>query len=275
MQTGSSGAIISDVKRQGPPKKGTELRHPGRSSPACWAIVGALLFAWTADWALSWSLRDGVGLVTDRVLRGEVWRLLTFVLLHHQGWQLAANALIFWIVARPIEERRGTLWFLALCAACSLATAAVGLAAHAGRDPYLGASGMVLGLLLTYAALFGRKRSIAGLSATRFAGVLALIAAMAAFQPGALLPAWGAAGAGVLAAAAWLAIEPRALRWRVAHLRRRRIRQQCRIAEMRNVVDAILDKINREGIDALTRQELSTLRRASRLYAAYRSQVAP
>ncbi len=267
--------MILVVKRQGSPKKGSDVRRPGRSSPACRVILAAFVLSYLVDAASSQGLRAGFGLLPDRLLHGEVWRLLTFGLLHHQLWQLVANALVVWIVARRLEERWGTTKFLALCGVCAISTAAVALAGHAGRQPYLGASGMVLGLLLTYASVFRKRRPMAGLTASHLAGVLAPIAALAAFQPGALLPTWGAAGAGVLAAAGWIAVEPRALRWRVTHLRRRRIREQVRIAEMRDVVDGILDKINREGMGALTRQERSTLRRASRLYAGQRTPAAP
>lgn len=231
----------------------------------------AFVFAYVLDWAFSHGLQRGLGLHPAAIFRGEVWRLLGFTILHHQVWQLVANALVFWIVARRIEDKWGTGKFLALCIACSLATAAVALAAHAGKEPYLGASGMVLGLVLTYASLF-RRRPVAGLPAVQLASALAAIAALAAFQPRALMPAWGAAGAGVLTAAMWIALEPRAIRWRAAYRRRRRIRAQCQIAEIRGAVDVILDKINSAGMDSLTRQELSTLRRASRLFAGHRAE---
>lgn len=238
-------------------------------------ILGALATAAFIDWYLEGGLMRGVGLIPEEVFHGEVWRLLGFGLVHSQAWQLVANALILWIVARRIEERWGTARFLSLCAACSLATAAIALPGCVGRQPYIGASGMVLGLVLTYAWVFGRKRTAAGLPAVQLAGVLALIAGMAAFQPPPLTATWGAAGGGVLAAAAWLSVEPLALRWRVARSRRLRIRRQCRIAEMRDVVDGILDKINQGGMEGLTRQELLTLRRASRLYAGERAQASP
>ncbi len=237
-------------------------------------ILGALVAASLADWYWAGGLQRGVGLIPERVLHGEVWRLLGFGLVHQQLWQLVANALVLWIVARRIEVRWGTAKFLSLCVVCSLATAAIALAGCVGQQPYLGASGMVLGLVLTYAWVFGRKRTATGLPAVQLAGVLALIAGMAAFQPDPLTPTWGAAGGGVLAAAVWLSVEPRVLRWRVSRTRRLRIREQCRIAEMRDVVDAILDKINQGGMESLTRQERSTLRRASRLYAGHRAQAA-
>ncbi len=234
-------------------------------------LLGAFAAAAVVDWYWQGGLSRGVGLIPERVFHGEVWRLLGFVLVHHQLWQLVSNALILWIVARRIEERWGTAKFLSLCVACSVATATIALPGCVGRQPYLGASGMVLGLVLTYAWVFGRKRIVAHLPAVQLAGILALIAGMAAFQPDPITPTWGAAGGGVLAAAFWLTAEPVALRWRVARSRRLRIRRQCRIAEMRDVVDGILDKINQGGMESLTRQELLTLRRASRLYASERA----
>ncbi len=213
-------------------------------------------------------LQAGIGLLPAEVLHGHVWRLLTFGLLHAHIPQLLGNALVLWIIARKVEERWGTAKFFGFWVCGTIGTAVVALLVAPTIDkPYLGASGPTLALLLPYAAIFGKRRTLAGLRATQVAGVLAAVSGVAAWQVGLPVAASASCFGGVLAAAAWLATEPRVLRMAATSRRRRRIRAQQELVELRSRVDALLDKIHVGGMRSLTRRERAFLDDASRVYA--------
>jgi membrane associated rhomboid family serine protease len=97
-------------------------------------------------------------LETDKVLHGQVWRLLTAAFLHSYGWQhIVVNMLILWWAGSEVEDVYGPREFLAyyLVAAVvsSAAYVAWDVAAHgtAGHSRALGASGAVTAVLVLFA----------------------------------------------------------------------------------------------------------------------------
>src|SRR5262249_8878799 len=107
---------------------------------------------------------------TDKVLHGEVWRLLTAAFLHSTGswWHIFFNMIVFWWFGREMEEMYGPAEFLAFylvaavvgnlayagCAWASYASThfSLALAPHA-----LGASGAVTAVLVLFAMHFPHR----------------------------------------------------------------------------------------------------------------------
>lgn len=99
-------------------------------------------------------------LFLPEVRKGEVWRLLTPMLLHF-GWpHILFNLLSFWGLGNAIEFRRGTLALVGLVVAFALFS---NLGQYFARGPgFGGLSGVVYGLL-GYVWMMGRYRPQAGL----------------------------------------------------------------------------------------------------------------
>jgi membrane associated rhomboid family serine protease len=64
------------------------------------------------NWLTYWCVLD-----VNRVLHGEVWRLLTYAFLHDTGagapWHIVFNMLFLWWFGPAVEQRRGSREFLA------------------------------------------------------------------------------------------------------------------------------------------------------------------
>lgn len=104
---------------------------------------------------------DFLSLDVPRVLRGEVWRLVTYAFLHSTSsfWHILGNMLFLWWFGRQVEDRIGGREFLlfyllaALFAGVAyLACALLGL--HPMNAHVVGASGAVLAVLLLSALYY-------------------------------------------------------------------------------------------------------------------------
>jgi membrane associated rhomboid family serine protease len=94
----------------------------------------------------------------DKVMQGQVWRLLTGAFLHSMAWQhIVCNMFVLWWAGREIEDIYGPREFLALyltaAVLSSVAYCATELASGLGR-PALGASGAVTAVLVLFALHF-------------------------------------------------------------------------------------------------------------------------
>jgi len=90
----------------------------------------------------------------------ELWRWLTYALLHDGPLHLLFNALAIWMFGSDVEERLGTRRFAAFCAvSCAgAAGSVVALDRLLGQTSLvIGSSGIVFGLLLAYGMLFAER----------------------------------------------------------------------------------------------------------------------
>lgn len=112
-------------------------------------LPGMFLTAWGA-------------LIPEMLLRGQVWRLMTYGFLHDASlFHVAFNMLGLWFFGRELEELWGSKKFLIFYLFAILFSGLFGLLniplGHGGI-PIIGASGAVYGVLLAYAVLFpGRE----------------------------------------------------------------------------------------------------------------------
>jgi membrane associated rhomboid family serine protease len=102
----------------------------------------------------SW-FTDAFLLVTDRVMHGEVWRLLTYAFLHDPGspWPILWNMLFLWWFGRDLEDLYGPREFLTFYLGSvllgGLAFVMTSLATGAPTNiPYLTAAGPVAAVLV-------------------------------------------------------------------------------------------------------------------------------
>jgi len=226
----------------------------------------------------------------------QPWRYVTFQFLHGGMWHVALNMLGLYMLGTPLERHWGTKRFTTFYLACgafaglayvfmcglvaggngnpnAVATAGRGL----GDVPLIGASGGVFAIVLACAVLFPHFRLIFFLFPVpiRLAAVIIfggmVLVVLSGLRSGRAGPQFWSDVAhlgGVLAAAFYIWALP-ALRSGARQHRARlnegawRRKMEDRLAEQAEI-NRILDKINREGLDSLTRRERDILRDATR-----------
>ena len=228
----------------------------------------------------------------DGLRRGFAWQPLTYMFLHGGIWHILVNMFILWFFGREVEYFIGRKYFTRLYFIGGLAGAGLWLAFNFHSPvPVLGASAAVLACVIAFATLFP-DRDITllvffVLPVTLKARYMALIAV--AFDVVPLLSGTGTDVAHLAhlggAAFGYLYIKQLGYgttpRWLLALQRvcaalisrRQRRRRDLSSDEsrserdeyMRDVVDPILDKIAREGLQSLTQHEQQILESAREL----------
>ncbi len=236
---------------------------------------GVLLFvtmlgSWGAAQAVFWAF--GVGALRDALVldgmgmrAGEYWRLLTFQLLHANFAHLTANALVIFFVGREVEPIIGRRHFLGLCLVANFFGGIACWLVLPGLAVF-GASAAAAAVLTSYATILPEMDALLfglpmRLRAKHFAWALAVLALL-----GTAMGVGGIFGApGVLAGCGIGWVWARTLGFgRPYNFQRRRVEK--RNTEVRWLhmsaeefvsaeMDPILEKISREGISNLSREE--------------------
>ena len=261
---------------------GSPMSGPATWSGTIWLIavtVGVQVLIWAgggtfgpaARAAIEWfSVREG------RFFSFELWRPFTYLFLHGGVGHLFWNMLILFFMGRAIEPEFGRKRFIILYIAYGY-VAAYGFALQgvigtlAPGAPAIGASGAILGLVVTFGFRFPDARVF--LMFVPVTGkVLALI--MVGLDLLGILASQGTSGtaysihlAGAAAAAGYCFVWPRLeVHWLSLLASRERDRAR-RVAERRRVdeqeMDRILEKISDRGMAELTEREREFLRRQS------------
>jgi membrane associated rhomboid family serine protease len=217
-----------------------------------------------------------LGLVPAEFLgRGYLWQLVTYMFLHGSIIHVFFNMLFLWMMGTEIERYWGSREFLKyyLVTGCGAGLVNV-LVQPRSSVPTIGASGAIFGIIIAFALAFPDREILLyffiRIKAKHFAllvGALELVALL-------LLPNSGIARfahlGGLLIGYVYLryerliyplkrlALKRKAWRDQEA-LRREEARQQ----QSREEIDRLLDKIGRDGIDSLSRDERKFLDRQS------------
>ena len=221
-----------------------------------------------------------LALSPEGLLSGKIWQLVTYALLHDQGsfLHILFNCLVLWWFGQMVEPRLSTRRFVYFCIAAAtaggLAYVAWGLVRGVAA-PVIGASGVTMSLLVLAACWYPRAQIL-----FFFVLRMPLWVAAAIFVALDLLGALGSMSGGVayaahLGGAAWGWIFFRYGRSiegvfnkidRMADkaAMKKQRKDHSRETELRAEVDRILDKVNREGMTALTEAERKFLKSASK-----------
>jgi len=95
--------------------------------------------------------REALELTRSGVLRGEVWRLVTYAFITRGAVELLFKLLVFFYIAAPLEARWGTRRFLTLFCVSVIAG---GLTAAAVNVPLAGGWAMTMTLMLIHGFMF-------------------------------------------------------------------------------------------------------------------------
>lgn len=222
-----------------------------------WLIV--LSFAgWLAEMVLSFRLNFYFGLVPfNLVSQFWVWQPFTYIFIHADFWHLLFNAFMLWMLGRIVEPEMGSRKFLAYFLACGAAAGLLTAAWQPGSlTPVIGASGAIYGLLGAFAFLHPDTTVylyfLFPVSARTMALALGAIEfVMTVSRSGSRISSVTHL-AGLAAGLAWLWAERR---WRERPVPEEPDPEEIERAE----IDALLEKISRQGQESLSRAELRRL----------------
>ncbi|MCP4548313.1 MAG: rhomboid family intramembrane serine protease [bacterium] len=200
-------------------------------------------------------------LTPGKVFRGHIWQLVTYMFLHDPRslYHIGMNMFVLWMFGREVEYNLGSASFLKIYFASGVIA---GLCSLPMMHPVLGASGAVLGILGVYGQLFpDRTVLLFFIIPIKMRYMIWLIAIGDLF--GAIVGGGNVAHfAHIGGLFAGIIIMRTGLYKRGLDLtemrRKREIDRQRRVKER---VNEILDKVNREGIGSLSRQEHDFLKK--------------
>jgi membrane associated rhomboid family serine protease len=263
--------------------------------------VVAYVLQWTfARRGINGPFTDLFEIDTDAVLHGQVWRLLTGAFLHSAGWMhIVFNMVVIWWVGSEVEAIYGPREFLAIY----LTAAVVSSAAFVGWDvathpdgPWgraLGASGAATALLMLFAMHYP-NRVIYLFGIVPVPALMFVVIFVALDVLGALGGRQGenVAFAAHLGGAAFGFLYYK-FQWRITNLwpgnwslNVKRPRPKLRVytgeperepvraapartppdSQLEAELDAVLEKVARQGKSSLTEREQEVLMRASEIY---------
>jgi membrane associated rhomboid family serine protease len=225
----------------------------------------------------------------------QVWRFVTYMFLHGGFWHIALNMFVLWMFGSQLEALWGRRTFLTYYFVCGVGAAliygVVRLFGYESMVPMMGASGAIYGLLLAYGLTFPNNIIMVFMIlpmkakyAVLLFGLIELLSLPRGGQIAHLAHLGGMAVGFVFLQLTAPNVARRgggvvddALRtWRRfrARNRMRVVRPEDRPggngqdtsppSPEQKRIDAILDKISREGLQSLTDEEQDLLRRAGK-----------
>lgn len=236
----------------------------GSLPPVTRFMLAASFGFWLAGLFAPYFINGWFGLIPALVMKGQVWRLVTYVFPHGGIFHLIFNCFLIWTLGSMMEESMGTPRYARLLFWCALAAALLTVAVTpSSRIPVIGASGAVFGMLGAFAALYPdavvRLYFLFPMSARALVILLAVVElamSLSGSNPGIA----STAHLGGLAAG-WLLARPP----RVFEGLAERLRPAPRPAyDPQAELDRLLDKISSAGMESLSRRERETLERLSK-----------
>lgn len=262
----------------------TRVWIPGRSSGVL-VLFWTMLFWGSAQAALWWA---GVSEPLDLLLlhagavrESEYWRFLSYQFLHAGAGHFAVNLLVLWLAGREVEPIIGRHHFLWLCMVANLVGGAISIVVPAGATVY-GSSAAAAAVLAAYATIMPELEQPFSMFFLPPVRVRAKYFAVAMVVFGAVCLATNTMSvvgpAGILTGSilgwAWarkLGFGNPLWFQRIAFERRQREARRVRMSPedfMNLEIDPILEKISRDGIRSLSREERKVLAQGREKIAA-------
>ena len=217
-----------------------------------------------------------VGLVPALVWKGWVWQLFSYMFLHGSFFHILINMFILWMFGSELERLWGPREFLKYYFITGIGAAVCTVAANpASNIPIIGASGAVYGLLLAYGLTFPNAviylYFILPIKAKYFVIIFGVIEFFLTINPSGDMVAHLAHLGGMIFGLIYLKkndflkIIARTVKKEAKKRQAKRLQQEYEEEEkIRAEVDDLLDKINKIGLENLSKQEKKRLDEASR-----------
>lgn len=219
---------------------------------------------------------ENFALIPKMFFHGQVWTIFTYMFLHGGFSHILFNMLALWMFGSMLERVWGSREFLKYY----LITGLGGGLCYALFNmnsfvPTVGASGAIYGLLLAYAVMFPNNVIyiwfVIPVRAKYFAMIFGAIEFLASFNQGSGVAHLAHLG-GMVVGYVYLKwgrlrySEPgrRMREWKKKMEESAKEREEQEIEDVRREVDDLLDKINKVGMDGLSRKEQERLEKASK-----------
>ena len=239
-------------------------------------LSNVTIFAVQEIFGLQGYFRHFFALVPATFFEGRIWQLLTYMFLHGGLGHIFFNMLALFMFGSVLEREWGPKEFLKYYLLTGLAGGLCYAALNYGSFvPTVGASGAIYGLLVAYAVLFPNNVIyvwfVIPLKAKWFAIIFGVIEFLASFGSGSQVAHLAHLG-GMVVGYVYLKRHRFVRRtfggvqnWKDRRDEQQRRREEQSLDDIRREVDELLDKINRVGMNGLTRAEQKRLEKYSRI----------
>ena len=199
-----------------------------------------------------------------------LWQFVTYTFLHSVSdpWHIIFNMLVLWMFGSEVEKAMGTRRFLTMYFTAGIFAGIFGCL-FTPNNPILGASGAIFAVEIAFAMFYPNATIIFFVFPIKAKYLVMIFAGITVFN--CLMPTDGNVAhfahlGGLLYGFLFIRYEPRFSNFIISWQNQQREKEYKKEEEVRNVVDALLDKVNRTGMKSLTRRERSYLKNASKRY---------
>ena len=199
-----------------------------------------------------------------------LWQLVTYMFLHSVSdpWHIIFNMLVLWMFGSEVERAMGTRRFLTMYFTAGIFAGIFGCL-FTPNNPILGASGAIFAVEIAFAMFYPNATIIFFVFPIKAKYLVTIFAGITVFN--CLMPTGGNVAhfahlGGLLYGFLFIRYEPRFTNFIISRQNQQKENEYRKEEEVRKVVDALLDKVNRTGMKSLTRRERSYLKNASKRY---------
>ena len=199
-----------------------------------------------------------------------LWQLVTYMFLHSVSdpWHIIFNMLVLWMFGSEVERAMGTRRFLTMYFTAGIFAGIFGCL-FTPNNPILGASGAIFAVEIAFAMFYPNATIIFFVFPIKAKYLVTIFAGITVFN--CLMPTGGNVAhfahlGGLLYGFLFIRYEPRFTNFIISWQNQQKENEYRKEEEVRKVVDALLDKVNRTGMKSLTRRERSYLKNASKRY---------
>lgn len=203
-----------------------------------------------------------------------LWQLVTYMFLHSVSdpWHIIFNMLVLWMFGSEVEKAMGTRRFLTMYFTAGIFAGIFGCL-FTPNNPILGASGAIFAVEIAFAMFYPNATIIFFVFPIKAKYLVTIFAGITVFN--CLMPTGGNVAhfahlGGLLYGFLFIRYEPRFTNFIISRQNQQKENEYRKEEEVRKVVDALLDKVNRTGMKSLTRRERSYLKNASKRYRKMR-----
>jgi rhomboid protease GluP len=183
-----------------PPPGSVSVRLPAGNPHVTYTILGVTIFIYIlqllSDTFLGYDLLAGLGAKSNDAIRaGQLWRLITPILLHGPPWHIGFNMYALYAIGRGLERRMGHWRFLLLYLLAGFAGNVFSF--RITSAPSVGASTAIFGLIAAEGVFLYQNRRLFGKEsrqALNNIGFVILLNLFLGFSSGGLIDNWGHVG---------------------------------------------------------------------------------